>query len=57
MYTSNEASNEAQLVEHRTGIAEVMGSNPVEASELRTAFNSCFISARIIFTSNLDTFN
>ena len=33
------------------------GSNPVEASELRTALNSCFISARIIFTSNLDTFN
>ena len=23
----------AQLVEHRTGIAEVMGSNPVEASD------------------------
>ena len=28
----------AQLVEHRTGIAEVMGSNPVEASYFFWAF-------------------
>ena len=28
----------AQLVEHRTGIAQVMGSNPVEVSELFLGF-------------------
>ena len=28
----------AQLVEHRTGIAEVMGSNPVEASAFFLGF-------------------
>ena len=36
----------AQLVEHRTGIAEVTGSNPVEAlifSSVNLAFNN-FIS-------------
>ena len=32
----------AQLVEHRTGIAEVMGSNPVEALMLfRLLLSSC----------------
>ena len=36
----------AQLVEHCTGIAEVMGSNPVEASE----FFLGILSARITFT-------
>ena len=42
------------LVEHRTGIAQVMGSNPVEASESFLDFLcnyfSSFITARIIFT-------
>ena len=28
----------AQLVEHRTGIAEVMGSNPVEALFFQASF-------------------
>ena len=42
----------AQSVEHRTGIAEVMDSNPVEASDfffLGSLCNclSCFITARI----------
>ena len=44
----------AQLVEHRTGIAEVMGSNPVGASEFLLGFLcycfSCFITA-ITFSS------
>ena len=44
----------AQLVEHHTGIAEVMGSNPVEASEFFLGFVcncfSYFITARITFT-------
>ena len=44
----------AQLVEHRIGIAEVMGSNPVEASELFLGFLcnclSGFTTAKIIFT-------
>ena len=31
----------AQLVEHRTGIAEVMGSNPVEALIFRLLLSSC----------------
>ena len=44
----------APLVEHRTGIAEVMGSNPVEASDFFLGFIcnclSYFITARITFT-------
>ena len=44
----------AQLVEHRTGIAEVMGSNPVGASESFLGFIcnclSYFITVRITFT-------
>ena len=43
-----------QSVEHRTGITEVMGSNPVGASELFLGFIcnclSCFITARMTFT-------
>ena len=31
----------AQLVEHRTGIAEVMGSNPVEADFFRLLLSNC----------------
>ena len=46
------------LVEHRTGIAEVMGSNPVGASEsfLGSICNclSYFITARITFTSIIE---
>ena len=34
----------AQLVEHHTGIAEVMGSNPVGASE---CFWALFVSAKV----------
>ena len=43
----------AQLVEHRTGIAEVMGSNPVGASEFFLGFlcNSYFTTVKITFTS------
>ena len=45
----------AQLVEHRTGIMEVMGSNPVGASELFLGFIcnclSYFVTAKISFTS------
>ena len=44
----------AQSVEHRTGIVEVMGSNPVGASELFLCFIcnslSYFITARITFS-------
>ena len=32
----------AQLVEHRTGIAEVTGSNPVEALFFRLLLSNCF---------------
>ena len=35
----------AQLVEHRTGIAEVMGSNPVGASE--NFFWALFVTAYV----------
>ena len=42
----------AQLLEHRIGIAEVMGSNPVFLGFLCNCF-SCFITARITFTSVL----
>ena len=38
----------AQLVEHRTSIAEVMGSNPIEASIISCAF---FGTAKNTFTS------
>ena len=31
----------AQLVEHRTGIVEVMGSNPIEALVLFRLLSSC----------------
>ena len=52
----NEASL-AQLVEHRTGTAEIIGSNPVGASEVFLSFIwncfSCFITAKITFTSIL----
>ena len=45
----------AQSVEHRTGIAEVMGSNPVEASECFLGFIcnclSYFKTAKISFSS------
>ena len=45
----------APLVEHRTGIAEVMGSNPVGASEFFLGFIcnclSYFITVKISFTS------
>ena len=48
----------AQLVEHHTGIAEVMGSNPVEASELFLGFLcnclSRFRTARITLASTLE---
>ena len=44
----------AQMVEHRTGIAEVMGSNPVGASDFFLGFIcnclSYFTTARITFT-------
>ena len=44
----------AQLVKHRTGIAEVMGSNPVGASEFFLGFIcnclSDFITVKISFT-------
>ena len=47
----------AQSVEHRTGIAEVMGSNPVGASELFLGFIcnclSYFRTAKISFTSTI----
>ena len=47
----------AQSVEHRTGIAEVMGSNPVGASDFFLGFIcgclSYFTSAKISFTSIL----
>ena len=47
----------AQSVEHRTGIAEVMGLNPVGASECFPGFIcnclSYFIAVRISFTSIL----
>ena len=49
----------AQLVEHRTGIAEVMGSNPVGASECFLGFIcnclSYFTIAKITFTSKTCT--
>ena len=45
----------AQSVEHRTGIAEVMGSNPVGASDFFLGFLcdclSYFTTAKITFTS------
>ena len=46
----------AQSVKHRTGIAEVMGLNPIEASYLFQGFFlcnclSCFTTAKITFTS------
>ena len=44
----------AQSVEHRTGIAEVMGSNPIGASEFFLGFIcnclSYFTTAKISFT-------
>ena len=44
----------AQLIEHHTGITEVMGLNPVEASEFFLGFIcnclSYFITARITFS-------
>ena len=44
----------AQSVEHRTGITEVMGSNPVEASDFFLGFLcnclSYFTTAKITFT-------
>ena len=42
----------AQLVEHRTGIAEVMGSNPIEAFFVDFLCNcfSCFITVKITVT-------
>ena len=47
----------AQLVEHRTSITEVMGSNPVEASEFFLRFictcSSYFTTVKISFTSIL----
>ena len=47
----------AQSVEHRTGIAEVMGSNPVGASEFFLGFIcnclSYFTTVKISFTSIL----
>ena len=47
----------AQLVELRTGIAEVMGSNPVGVSQFFLGFIciclSYFITAKITFTSIL----
>ena len=47
----------AQSVEHRTGIAEVMGSNPVGASEYFLGFLcnclSYFATVKITFTSIL----
>ena len=47
----------AKLVEHRTGIVEVTGSNPVEASDFFLGFFcncfSCFTTAKITFTSIL----
>ena len=47
----------AQLVEHHTGIAEVMALDPVEASEFILGFLcncfSCFITTKISFTSIL----
>ena len=43
----------AQLVEHRTGIAEVMSSNPIEASDFFLGFIcnclSYFTTAKISF--------
>ena len=46
-----------QSVEHRTGIAEVMGSSPIEASEFFLGFIcnclSYFTTAKISFTSIL----
>ena len=45
----------SSVVEHHTGIAEVMGSNPVGASEFFLGFIcnclSCFTTAKISFTS------
>ena len=47
----------AQLVEHRTGIAEVMGSNPVEAlTFFRLLLSNCLnwkITAMIILHFHL----
>ena len=47
----------AQLVEHRTGVVEVMGSTSVEASDFFLGFLcnclSCFTTAKITFTSIL----
>ena len=44
----------AQLVEHSTSIAELMGSNPIEASDFFLGFVynclSCFTTATITFT-------
>ena len=46
----------AQSVEHRTGIAEVMGSNPVGASEFFLGFirNCLSPSASIIITDPIN---
>ena len=44
----------AQLVEHRTDIAEVMGSNPFQVSDIFLGFPcncfSCLITPKITFT-------
>ena len=49
----------AQLVEHHTGITEVMGSNPVGASEFFLGLiHNClsyFTTAKISFTSIKNT--
>ena len=43
----------AQLLEHRTGIVEVMGSNPVGADNFFLGFICYFITSRIIFTCRI----
>ena len=43
----------AQSVEHRTGITDVMGSNPVEASEFFLGLLCNCFSVKITFTSIL----
>ena len=48
--TSQDAGNNTnRLVEHRTGIAEVMGLNPVGASGIFLGFICNFTTARITF--------
>ena len=39
----------AQLVEHRTGIAEATGSNPVEALIFFTSKHLCYVSSKKLF--------